>query len=673
MEKDKTIKIFLASSNELHDERVAFGNFIRRLDKIYKGRGMGVDVFEWEDYDAANNDQRKQDEYNVEVRKSDMFLAIFHKKAGKYTLEEYDVAMEAYSTKKHPKVYVYCKKLGFLERETPELKAFKARLSKEKKKYFWITYSTRDQLQLHFIQQLLMVENCLNKLKYEEGKVTLEGMHVADIDNLPFAKENKDYQRINAELLTLPGEIACARQFLDDHPNNDYMREKLQKKLDRYNDLKEEFDRLQKALFETSQRIAGMQREQLSDKLRRATELLEQGDLDEANKLLDKIISDPELDFNRLSEILAPYHQKIDASLLRAKTVMLEVNTPVSDRIKQAQAIYVKADKWAKDSALPDEKYKGLLNDYSSFLYDYGLYKAAEPVYLRLIALCEKLYGKEHPETADAYNGIGALYNSAGKYPQALEFNNKAMTIQNRILGLNHQNTATSYNNIGNSFYWQGKYAKALEYYKKALDIRKQVLDPDHPDIALSYNGIANVYHSQGDNAKALEYYNKALGIRERVLGPDHPSTARTYNDIGLVYKSQGDYPKALGYYEKALDIWERVLGPDHHSTAASYNNIGTVYKSQGDNAKALGYYEKALDIRERVLGPDHPSTAASYNNIGLVYDKQGDYTKALEYYEKALDIRERKLGPKHRDTKKTRNNMKKCYKKKQGRILGFR
>ena len=76
----KTIKIFLASSEELQNDRDAFGNLVRRLDKIYEKRGIRIELFEWEDYDAAYNSRRKQDEYNDAIRSSDMFLALFQTK-----------------------------------------------------------------------------------------------------------------------------------------------------------------------------------------------------------------------------------------------------------------------------------------------------------------------------------------------------------------------------------------------------------------------------------------------------------------------------------------------------------------------------------------------------------------------------------------------------------------
>ena len=488
--EEKTFKIFLASSNELSDDREKFGNFIRRLNDIYEVRGKKINVFEWEDCDASITDRRTQDEYNDKVRESDMFVAMFYTKAGPFTIEEFDVAMDEYGKKGSPKVYVYCKNLKEGEEDTPELKAFKGRLSEKGNERFWTNYSNQESLQLHFVQQFLIAENELSKLKLEGDKVTLDGLYIAELAKLSFAASNKDYRQLKEDIEGLPDEIEFARQFVNEHPDNEKSRDKLQKKLNRYNELKEEFARLQQTLFDTSQRIAVMQREKLSDKLRRATEAFEAGNMERANTLLDEIEHEAETHYANLNQDRELVHQDIEAFLLRAKTRMAEVDIPISERIKQVQDIYVKADKWAENSALPKEKYEGLLDDYARFLYDYGLYKEAKPVYLRLIALREDLYSPDHPDTATSYNNIGLVYDE------------------------------------------QGDYDKALEYYGKALDIWERVLGPDHPDTATSYNNIGLVYDSQGDYDKALEYYGKALDIKERVLGPDHPSTKTTKENI---------------------------------------------------------------------------------------------------------------------------------------------
>ena len=659
--EQKIIKIFLASSNELSDDRERFGNFVRRINqKIFNKQGLNIVLFEWEDEDAAYRGRRKQDEYNERVRESDLFMVLFYTKGGNFTIEEFEVALAEYGKKKSPIIYVYFKDLPEEKKWSSKLKAFTKRLGNLG--LFWTSYSNQDSLRLNFLYQLLIGENELIKLKVEDGTVKLGDIDVAKMSNLSFAADNKDYQRISAELNTLPNEIDNAQKYLDEHPDNEYLQGELQKKLNRYNNLKEEFARLQQALFDTSQRIATMQRENLSDKLRRATEAFESGNLAGANTLLDEIALEAETHHANLEQDRALVHQDIEAFLLQAKTKMAEVSTPIEERIKEVHAIYAKADQWAKDSALPDDKLDGLLDDYSKFLYDYGKYKEAEPIYLRLISLREGTKGKENSDTATSYNDIGTTYKEQGDYTKALEYYFKALDIQEKVLGKEHPDTATSYNNIGSVYDDQGDYPKALEYYSKALDIHEKVLGKEHPSTATSYNNIGGVYKSQGDYPKALEYYSKALDIQEKVLGKEHPSTATSYNNIGGVYHSQGDYTKALEYYFKALDIFKKVLGEEHPNTAASYNNIGSVYDDQGDYPKALEYYSKALDIHEKVLGKEHPSTATSYNNIAGVYDSQGDYPKALEYYFKALDIREKVLGKEHPDTATSYNNIGSVY-----------
>ena len=659
--EEKTINVFLASPGELKEDRVSFRSFVSEIDETFQRMGRPLKTRMWEGLDASYKGHPEQDEYDRLIRASHMFLALFHTVGGEFTIHEFDVALKEFNKNKQtPKIYVYKKTLQKGEQIDTELEDFQKKL--EEIGLYWTTYSSQDSLHLHFLQQLLIVyADGLSNLKVEDGTVKLWDMDVAKMSNLPFAADNKDYNQLKEELEKLPKEIEKARKRTEKYPDDEDLRDELQKKQNRLNYLREEFARLQQTLFETSQRIATMQRENLSDKLRRATEAFESGNLAGANALLDEIAIDAETHKANLEQNRELVHQDIEAFLLQAKTKMAEVNTPIEDRIKEVLAIYAKADQWAKDSALPDDKLDGLLKDYSQFLYDYGKYKEAEPVYLRLVSLRERTKGKEDSDTATSYNDIGQVYYSQGDYTKALEYFFKAVDIHEKVLGKEHPSTAATYNNIGIVYDSQGDYTKALEYYYKAVDIVKKVLGEEHPYTASSYNNIGLTYDHLGDYPKALEYYQKALDIREKVLGKEHPDTAASYNNIGAVYGDQGDYTKALEYYFKALDIQEKVLGKEHPNTAASYNNIGQVYDDQGDYTKALENYSKALDIKEKVLGKEHPDTAISYNNIGLTYKKKGDYTKALEYYQKALAIFAKVLGSNHPYTKTVKENIENC------------
>ena len=634
----KTIKIFLASSEELTDDRNAFGNLVRRLDKIYEKRGIRIELFEWEDYDAAYNDRRKQDEYNEMVKASDMFLALFHTKAGKFTIEEFNVATEEFKKKASPKVYTYCKDLKEGEAEAPELTEFKERLFKEMGHY-WNRYNNRDSMQLHFVMQLQLVETSgiVEKLKVEDGTVVLDGMSIAKIDNLQFAAGNEVYQKMSAELAILPEKIDKARQRIEKFPDDEELRDDLQQKLNYYNSLKDKFSQLQNALFETAQRIAAMQLEQVSDRLRCAIEAFEDGKIESANALLDEIAHEAEHHMAQLDQQRALVHQDIEVFQLQAKTIMADDTIPINERTERVLAIYGKADDWSEKSSFDQEKYEKLLNDYASFLKGQAKYDKAIVICQRLITLCEELYGIEHAHTAASYNNVGNVYDDKGNSSEALEYYLKALAIMEKILGTGHPHTAALYNNIGGIYNNQG--------HLKALAIDEKVSGTKHPDTATSYSNIGNIYKNQGDNSKALEYYFKALSIREKVLGTEHPKTADSYSTIGNVYINQGKYAKALDYHIKAHAIYENVLIPKHPSTAMSFINIGNVYSRQDDNMKALEYYFKALYIYEEELGTEHPGTALSYRNIGALYAQQGNYPKALDFFSRHLLSMRKFLG----------------------------
>lgn len=51
-----------------------------------------MEVVRWENFLDAISETRLQDEYNAEVRKCEIFIALFFTKTGKFTEEEFDVA-----------------------------------------------------------------------------------------------------------------------------------------------------------------------------------------------------------------------------------------------------------------------------------------------------------------------------------------------------------------------------------------------------------------------------------------------------------------------------------------------------------------------------------------------------------------------------------------------------
>lgn len=582
----KTIKIFLASSEELANDRNAFGNLVRRLDRIYENRGIRIDLFPWEDHDAAYNNRRKQDEYNDEVRASDMFLVLFYKKAGQFTIEEFNVATEEFRrTGINPKIYVYCRKLETGEKECDELREFKKHLFEEMGHY-WSNYDNSDSMQLHFVMQLQLVENSrLDELKVENGEVRLADMIIARMENLRFAVDNPDYQRMSQRLADLPQEIEDARLLIKDHPDIERYQNKLQNLLEERNRLQKEFNQQQDLILNTAKRIATLQGEVITSRMRRAIEAFERGDVRDANVILDDEEKDGDAifaDFEKMEEIrdikINNIHSGIESLLLQTTTVMAEGAIPIQERIDRTIELYKKADYRASRTEYNKKKYSNLLFDYAKFLFVYGYYTESIDIYLRLIEMLEV-------ETAYM---------------------------------------ARLYNNVGLAFKSLNDYSHALEYYEKALGLFDNLGENNHLSYAMTLNNIGNVYQSQKKYAEALNCQFESLSIIQKKLGKKHPFIAQQLNNIGNVYLCTEEYSKALSYYFPALSIYEATIGPEHIETATLYNNMGSIFLKIGDSNKALMYYEKALEIREEKLGRNHPDTVISYKNIGDFYGQRG-------------------------------------------------
>lgn len=101
------IKVFLASSEELNFERVCIGDFFNDINSVLADAAVRVRLLKWEHFDPLFTKKRKQSEYDDQVKKADIFVALFRSKVGIFTLEEVQTASDAYKTNGRPQE-LYC-------------------------------------------------------------------------------------------------------------------------------------------------------------------------------------------------------------------------------------------------------------------------------------------------------------------------------------------------------------------------------------------------------------------------------------------------------------------------------------------------------------------------------------------------------------------------------------
>lgn len=121
-----TIRIFIASSSELKEERDSFDDLFADLTLSDEFHAKEIKLFpeKWEFCDSSMRSMHKEQQYLERLRNSEICIVLFWNVLGRYTKEELDVAVTESATGRLPKrVFTFFKEPA--ERMSPELRQLK--------------------------------------------------------------------------------------------------------------------------------------------------------------------------------------------------------------------------------------------------------------------------------------------------------------------------------------------------------------------------------------------------------------------------------------------------------------------------------------------------------------------------------------------------------------------
>ena len=108
----RNIKLFLASANSLKKDRDEVMLFLANKNQFLVKHGVFLELVRWEFLSSSFSETRKQDDFNNELKTSDIFTCLIFDRIGKYTKEEFDTAYQNYKEGKNPrKFYLFFKEL----------------------------------------------------------------------------------------------------------------------------------------------------------------------------------------------------------------------------------------------------------------------------------------------------------------------------------------------------------------------------------------------------------------------------------------------------------------------------------------------------------------------------------------------------------------------------------
>ncbi len=601
----KTIKIFVASSEELKTERLHMADLVEHLNYVLRKSGLNIQLVKWEYVDSSMGIQHKQEEYNNTLKTCELCLVLYYTRFGNFTKSELDTAYNEFCAGNNPrKIYVYFKDCS---NASAELQEFRDSFP-ENYGHFFCRFENIDTLKADFLLQLMeYLNNEVDKreiLELRDGKVLVDGKEYVDLKQVSFAGNNEKYK-------LLLKNIDRTQKLLSvtDHEDPEYT-----EYVSDLKKMKQELSELETNLWDTALFITHLSTQKCSERLQRAMQLFNKGDNNGAMAILkeEDIEQDVQHNLNLISlgeEGKKGLLTNIDEYRLKIKVLHCSLHQEDYEKIiplrkkvldlcvrlygersinvaeehcelakeyqllsnyNEAQSNYEKSIDIQKNLELTDTLgYADTLRGLGRLHVTNEMYLKGKPYLEQALAIIRDKFGENNPIYVKSLRDMSVFYRNMDFYDDAIESASKALEI------------AESLQDIDKSLYNSIKRTLAIVYSVRKIRIDNGVLGfsttKDKNDLSKAINLLKEVYNSEIEDKKASIYNLYLLG---RVLEDNH----------GWQLKNNPKLIEAADYYTKALTIAKEI--DDKDSINKLLKTIGSVFKNLGtpEKAEALGY-----------------------------------------------------------------------------------
>lgn len=663
MNSIKTMKIMIAAAEELHEEKLEFTNLIEHLNEALAPRGIELKRVKWNPETDGN-----LEDFKAKLRDCEMCLSLYWRELTGNSQEELTAAYQELKTGKNPrKLYVFFKEPT--DDMTEALKDFKANFVTNFG-HFYCKFENADTMNLHFILQFESYQNSLhnNLVRISDGKVSVDGRDVVNLDNVPFASLNNDYQRLQRELLELDAQIAQTGVQFAANVNDKELLSKLAVISSKREKAREEFEKYQQHLYEIALNFARHSFEQYTERMRIARELFEKGNPIEADRILNfhviKQEADEEMQLfekNRHNLIL-----KIEEFHLKANTVMANTELTVSERCAQACSAYQEAVHIADRINYTDDDFSLILFEYATCLAEMNKIEDSAAIYKKALEKKRSLAiaspEKNMPGLADILNNLALQQEKLGLFNDAEKGFKEALQIRRQLANAYPtaymSYLARSLNNLAGLQCRFENYEAAEQYYVEALDILQQLDEVSAAnylqDIAMVRNNLAVLKEKQGLYEDAEENYVESLKIRQQLCdNTDSVSiiylqaVAESLSNLAGLYHKRGCFEEADQCYREASDIIlplsEAIPEMFLPAEAVLWSNIAGLLHDVGNYDESREIYEVALQIYNSLMDDHLEAYMPAYADLLVKYARllteMQIYEEGEEAFNKALEI----------------------------------
>lgn len=343
----KQIQVLISASVEMHDETLKFSELIANLNEVLEPRGIKLKRIKWNPETDGS-----LEEFKHQLENSEMCLTLFWQDLVENSEEELDTAYQELKRGNNPqKLYVFFKEPSINIVES--LKGFKANFVNTYG-HFFCKFENADTMNLNFILQLEAFINTHDGqfISIKNGVVNVGEREFVNLDNIPFVAFNQEYQHFQKELASLDERIVSVRKKFISEPDDLELEDELMAIKSKRQLLAGDLDKYQLRLHNIALYLVQHSGERYSERMRKARDLFEIGNVHEADLILDMEEMEREAQSQRNEyELLRHTLEQQDNNLrlgikefcFKADTALARVDIDINERFKTAIVAYKNA------------------------------------------------------------------------------------------------------------------------------------------------------------------------------------------------------------------------------------------------------------------------------------------------------------------------------------------
>ncbi|MEZ4684576.1 MAG: tetratricopeptide repeat protein [Bacteroidia bacterium] len=229
-------------------------------------------------------------------------------------------------------------------------------------------------------------------------------------------------------------------------------------------------------------------------------------------------------------------------------------------------------------------------NNLGGHFVEKGDFETALPYFNHSLAIAQKLFGNEHPTTANIINNVGFYYLKKGDFALAKKHFSDAQATLEKMLGADHPFTALTMHNLGFSAYYSGEKERGKALVAAAIDILEKRFGTSYPTLLNMYENLGR-FISDEDLERGIALLEKARDLRFKALGKRHPRLAQGLEALGRLLL------RADRTEEAAAAIQQGII-----AATRSFADSSFTQNPELDDAISLSHLMRLLHLKAQVL-----------------------------------------------------------------------